>query len=179
METADDKRKSKRRRGWLIALLLILLLGGGAFAGWWFWNEAEQQRIEENQVDIPDVSGMPETDAQNALTTAGLRPILEYEHSDDVERDRAIGTEPAGGVTMQRYDAKSRSTSFAGTRRSTDPRLAAAGRFGSDRARYARGTRLTRRRRLVRQLGNDSARDRLVDTNPSSAQPCPTVPPWR
>ncbi|NWN87338.1 MAG: Stk1 family PASTA domain-containing Ser/Thr kinase [Micrococcaceae bacterium] len=104
METVDDSRKSKRRRGWLIALLLILLLGGGAFAGWWFWNEAEQQRIEENQVDIPDVSGMPETDAQNALTTAGLRPILEYEHSDDVERDRAIGTEPAGGVTMQRYD---------------------------------------------------------------------------
>src|SRR5699024_9681594 len=66
--------------------------------------EAEQQRIEENQVDIPDVSGMPETDAQNALTTAGLRPILEYEHSDDVERDRAIGTEPAVGATMQRYD---------------------------------------------------------------------------
>lgn len=96
--------RPKKRRGWLIALLLILLLGGGAFAGWWFWNEAEQRRIEENQVDVPDVSGMPETDAQNALTTAGLRPILEYEHSDDIERDHAIGTEPVSGTTMERYD---------------------------------------------------------------------------
>ena len=101
---AAEKRPKKRRRGWLIALLLILLLGGGAFAGWWFWNEAEQRRIEENQVDVPDVSGMPETDAQNALTTAGLRPILEYEHSDEIERDRAIGTEPVAGTTMERYD---------------------------------------------------------------------------
>ncbi|WP_022870044.1 Stk1 family PASTA domain-containing Ser/Thr kinase [Yaniella halotolerans] len=107
MDAVDDPkpdRKKKRRRGWLIALLLILLLGGGAFAGWWFWNEAEQQRIEENQVEVPDVSGMPETDAQNALTTAGLRPILEYAHNDDVERDRAIGTDPAAATTMQRYD---------------------------------------------------------------------------
>jgi serine/threonine-protein kinase len=96
--------RPKKRRGWLIALLLVLLLGGGAFAGWWFWNEAEQRRIEENQVDVPDVSGMPETDAQNALTTAGLRPILEYEHSDDTERDHAIGTEPVSGTTMERYD---------------------------------------------------------------------------
>jgi serine/threonine-protein kinase len=96
--------RPKKRRGWLIALLLLLLLGGGAFAGWWFWNEAEQRRIEENQVDVPDVSGMPETDAQNALTTAGLRPILEYEHSDDTERDHAIGTEPVAGTTMERYD---------------------------------------------------------------------------
>lgn len=107
MDAVNDPERSgkkKRRRGWLIALLLILLLGGGAFAGWWFWNEAEQQRIEENQVQVPDVSGMPETDAQNALTTAGLRPILEYEHNDDVDRDRAIGTDPASETTMQRYD---------------------------------------------------------------------------
>ncbi|MDN6149787.1 MAG: Stk1 family PASTA domain-containing Ser/Thr kinase, partial [Yaniella sp.] len=107
MDAVNDPErtgKKKRRRGWLIALLLILLLGGGAFAGWWFWNEAEQQRIEENQVQVPDVSGMPETDAQNALTTAGLRPILEYEHNDDVDRDRAIGTDPASETTMQRYD---------------------------------------------------------------------------
>lgn len=106
MDAVDSKSagKNKRRKGWLIALLLVLLLGGGAFAGWWFWNEAEQQRIEENQVQVPDVSGMPETDAQNALTTAGLRPILEYEHHDDVERDRAIGTDPGTDATIQRYD---------------------------------------------------------------------------
>lgn len=106
IDAVDEKAagKNKRRRGWLIALLLILLLGGGAFAGWWFWNEAEQRRIEENQIQVPDVSGMPETDAQNALTTAGLRPILEYEHNDDVDRDRAIGTDPANGTTLQRYD---------------------------------------------------------------------------
>ena len=104
LQEAANGKRPKKRRGWLIALLLILLLGGGAFAGWWFWNEAEQRRIEENQVDVPDVSGMPETEAQNALTTAGLRPILEYAHSDDMERDRAIGTEPVAGTTMERYD---------------------------------------------------------------------------
>src|SRR5699024_7779959 len=48
VDDAQPDPKKKRRRGWLIALLLILLLGGGAFAGWWFWNEAEQQRIEQN-----------------------------------------------------------------------------------------------------------------------------------
>src|SRR5699024_393247 len=95
--------KNRRRRGWLIALLLILLLGGGAFAGWWLWNEAEQRRIEENQVQVPDVSGLPETDAQNALTTAGLRPILEHEHNDDAERDRVIGSDPTADTTMQRH----------------------------------------------------------------------------
>ena len=104
MDAVNGQRPRKKRRGWLIALLVILLLGGGGAAGWYFWNEAEQRRIEENQVDVPDVSGMPETEAQNALTTAGLRPILEYQHSDDVERDRAIGTAPAAGTVMQRYD---------------------------------------------------------------------------
>jgi serine/threonine-protein kinase len=29
---------------------------------------------------------------------------LEYEHSDDTERDHAIGTEPVSGTTMERYD---------------------------------------------------------------------------
>lgn len=101
-ETVPPKRK--KGRGWLIALLILLLLGGGSYAGWWFWNEAEQRRIEENQVEVPDVSGMPEIEAQNTLTTAGLRPILEFEHSEDVERDRAIGTDPAAGTVMQRYD---------------------------------------------------------------------------
>ena len=62
------------------------------------------RRIEENQIDVPDVSDMAETEAQNALTTAGLRPILEYEHNDEIERDRAIGTEPVAGTTMERYD---------------------------------------------------------------------------
>ena len=130
----ETGRPKKRRRGWLIALLLILLLGGGAFAGWWFWNEAEQRRIEENQIDVPDVSGMPETEAQNALTTAGLRPILEYDHSDEIERDHAIGTEPSSGTTMERYDEIT-PKHLAGPRPGRDPRLAPR-RFEASRTRY-------------------------------------------
>jgi eukaryotic-like serine/threonine-protein kinase len=51
---------------------------------------------------VPDVARMTQIEAQNTLTSAELRPILEEVHDDEVPRDLAVGTEPEAGATVQK-----------------------------------------------------------------------------
>lgn len=43
---------------------------------------------------VPDFSNANYEDAKNILSTMGLIPIIEYEYSDDVDKDIVIRTEP-------------------------------------------------------------------------------------
>lgn len=96
-------RKKKKSTAWIWIVVLLLLSGAGV-AGWWFYQDWQQQQIEQSQVTVPDVAGMSQTDAQNALTTAGLRPVIENVHDDEIAADIAVGTDPAAGETLQEYD---------------------------------------------------------------------------
>lgn len=97
-----DQRERKSNKRIIIAIVMILLALGAVAGGWWVMNEINQRNIEANQVTVPEVVEMTQTDAQNELTRAGLRPIVQEVHDDEVPRGQAVGTDPEAGEIMQR-----------------------------------------------------------------------------
>ncbi|MBO1902019.1 Stk1 family PASTA domain-containing Ser/Thr kinase [Leucobacter weissii] len=84
-----------RRGGWLAAALVVLIaLAGGV--GWW-WGQGPG-----SQVTVPDVAG-EELDAAT-LTLEELSLTVETDKcsSLEVEKGRAVGTEPAAGSRVDR-----------------------------------------------------------------------------
>lgn len=49
------------------------------------------------EFSIPDIAGKAKDEAKEELTKAGLNVTMEYQSSDTVELDKAIGTDPAAG----------------------------------------------------------------------------------
>ncbi|MFC7401537.1 Stk1 family PASTA domain-containing Ser/Thr kinase [Citricoccus sp. GCM10030269] len=94
-------RRRRRHRVWIPILVVILALGAVA-GGWFLMDELSRRNLEANQVQVPEVANMSQIEAQNALTSAELRPILEEVHDDDVPREQAVGTEPSAGSTVQK-----------------------------------------------------------------------------
>lgn len=99
-----EQRERKSNKRIIIAIVMILLALGAVAGGWWVMNEINQRNIEANQVTVPEVTDMSQNEAQNELTAAGLRPLIEEAHHDEVESGNAIGTEPENGETVQRDD---------------------------------------------------------------------------
>jgi eukaryotic-like serine/threonine-protein kinase len=97
----DPRRGRKGHRVWIPVLVVILALAAVA-GGWFLMNEVNRRNIEANQVTVPSVANMTQIEAQNTLTSAELRPILEEVHDDEVPRERAVGTEPVVGATVQK-----------------------------------------------------------------------------
>ncbi|GAA1657754.1 putative serine/threonine-protein kinase [Citricoccus zhacaiensis] len=94
-------KKRKAHRVWVPILVVILALGAVA-GGWFLMEELNRRTVEANQVTVPSVAEMTQIEAQNALTSAELRPILEEVHDDEIQRDLAVGTEPASGTVVQK-----------------------------------------------------------------------------
>ncbi|GAA1126566.1 protein kinase domain-containing protein [Citricoccus alkalitolerans] len=94
-------KKRKAHRVWVPILVVILALAAVA-GGWFLMEELNRRNVEANQVTVPSVTEMTQIEAQNALTSAELRPILEEVHDDEVQRDLAVGTEPDSGTIVQK-----------------------------------------------------------------------------
>ncbi|VXB97129.1 Stk1 family PASTA domain-containing Ser/Thr kinase [Citricoccus sp. K5] len=95
------KKKRKAHRVWVPILVVILALAAVA-GGWFLMEELNRRNVEANQVTVPAVAEMTQIEAQNTLTSAELRPILEEVHDDEVQRDLAVGTEPDSGTVVQK-----------------------------------------------------------------------------
>jgi eukaryotic-like serine/threonine-protein kinase len=99
MQPEDDaeeaSRRRSRRRAWITTLLIamMLLLAAGAF-----FLVSFLQNAEPDPVAVPSVAGMEETDANNAITRANLRPIVEKQFSEDVAVGEVIDSDPEAGA---------------------------------------------------------------------------------
>lgn len=99
MQPEDDaeeaSRRRSRRRAWITTLLIamLLLLAAGAF-----FLVSFLQNAGPDPVPVPSIAGMEETDAANAITRAGLRPIVEEQFSEDVATGEVIDSDPAAGA---------------------------------------------------------------------------------
>lgn len=98
---ARPPKKRKSHRIWVPILVVILALAAVA-GGWFLMDELNRRNVQANQVKVPAVTNLTQIEAQNALTSADLRPLLEEVHDDEVQRDLAVGTEPAEGTTAQK-----------------------------------------------------------------------------
>ncbi|HEY4616396.1 MAG TPA: Stk1 family PASTA domain-containing Ser/Thr kinase, partial [Citricoccus sp.] len=93
--------RRRRRRVWIPVLVVVLALAAVA-GGWFLMDELNRRNLEANQVTVPEVAEMTQMEAQNTLTSAELRPILEEVYDDEIGRDLAVGTEPEAGATVQK-----------------------------------------------------------------------------
>ena len=102
----SEEEPGRRRRGAagkaVIGVLVVLLALGAVVGGWLLVQQLDQRRVEASQVTVPEVRGLTQMEAQNALTQADLRPILSEVFDDEVEKDRAVGTDPEEGSTVTR-----------------------------------------------------------------------------
>lgn len=88
-EIAPEDEKKSHAGKWIAALIVLLLVVAGA--AWWF---IAQQNREPEQVSVPSVVGMAESDAKNTLTEAGLTPQFSEEASTEVDEGLVISTDP-------------------------------------------------------------------------------------
>ncbi|KQB84634.1 Stk1 family PASTA domain-containing Ser/Thr kinase [Corynebacterium oculi] len=102
--------KKSRWPAWVAALLGLTVLGvGGAFAYDLLANRSSSEEntaspaIEQRDttVQVPDVAGMPLSDARDALEELGLVVDTNEEPSPEVERGSVIRSNPAAGSTLQ------------------------------------------------------------------------------
>jgi eukaryotic-like serine/threonine-protein kinase len=94
----EPERRAKRR-AWTVTLLiaLLLVLVGG---GYYLYNVLVQNAAPET-VPVPAVTGLEQNEATNALWEAGLRPRVEQEFSNDVEKDMVTRTDPGIGEQVE------------------------------------------------------------------------------
>lgn len=88
-EVAPEEEKKHHVGAWIAALLLLLLIV--AAAAWWF---IAQQNREPEQVSVPSVVGMAESDAKQTLTDAGLTPQFSEQASTEVDEGLVMSTDP-------------------------------------------------------------------------------------
>lgn len=60
-------------------------------------GKAESEANVESLVTIPDVVNIELTDGKSVLTNMGLLPVIEYEFSDSIEKDKIVRTNPSIG----------------------------------------------------------------------------------
>lgn len=96
--TPEQMRVSKRTRwGWVITSI-FLLLGVVAVGGWWWWGQYGPGAY----LDVPDLAGMTVEQAEAELAGLNVASYTTFEHSDTVEADLVIGTDPAAGQKSHR-----------------------------------------------------------------------------
>ncbi|UNK45976.1 Stk1 family PASTA domain-containing Ser/Thr kinase [Arthrobacter sulfonylureivorans] len=94
----EPERRAKRR-AWTVTLLiaLLLVLVGG---GYYLYNVLVQNAAPET-VAVPAVAGLDENAATNAIWEGDLRPRVELEYSNDVEKGMVTRTDPGVGEQVE------------------------------------------------------------------------------
>ncbi|WP_197060602.1 Stk1 family PASTA domain-containing Ser/Thr kinase [Arthrobacter sp. L77] len=99
-----DERRERRRRAsraawttvFFVAVLLVLA------AGYFVITSVNNQPVQEvAAVDVPDLVGMPEADARDAIVDAGLTPSTDEEFNASVDAGDVISSDPSAGASVE------------------------------------------------------------------------------
>ncbi|MGM0126220.1 eukaryotic-like serine/threonine-protein kinase [Enterococcus sp. AZ194] len=96
-EPTTDEPKKKKKRRWMIPIVIVLLLALGGAAYLWLMGGSEKD------IQIPDVSGMTETEAIAELESKNLKVSSKSEEmpDDKIEAGLVIKTDPAAGSEVK------------------------------------------------------------------------------
>ncbi|NDK32404.1 protein kinase domain-containing protein [Nesterenkonia haasae] len=99
-EYGQPRRRPNRTGLYILLVILALaLLAGTTFVLSQMFGDADG--VEGEMVTVPAVAGLPEEEAVEELSDAGLTPETVTEASSDVEPDIAIRTDPASGTEVE------------------------------------------------------------------------------
>jgi beta-lactam-binding protein with PASTA domain/predicted Ser/Thr protein kinase len=88
----DPATRSHTGRNVLITLLVLLLVGGLGFGAWYL--------IDGSKIDVPDVMGMEQAEAENTITKVGLTPVIKEDTSDESDKGKVTKQDPRGGTRL-------------------------------------------------------------------------------
>ncbi|GAA4051270.1 Stk1 family PASTA domain-containing Ser/Thr kinase [Arthrobacter methylotrophus] len=96
LERERTARQKSRRRAWtaVVIIFTLLVLAGGGF---WLYNTVNQKPAPPALVSVPQVAGMSEAMALQALYGANLSPESRRVPHDTVAKGTVISTDPAVG----------------------------------------------------------------------------------
>ncbi|PFG21120.1 Stk1 family PASTA domain-containing Ser/Thr kinase [Serinibacter salmoneus] len=91
-----EEVEEKRGRGWIwaLAIIAVLLIGGIIWAAFLRGDGRED-------VAVPEVVGLTQTEAESELTEVDLVPVIQTEASSEVQEGYVISTDPEAGVVVQ------------------------------------------------------------------------------
>ncbi|TLQ01026.1 PASTA domain-containing protein [Nesterenkonia salmonea] len=99
-EYGQPRRRPNRTGLYILLVILALaLLAGTTFVLSQMLGDSDG--VEAEMVEVPAVAGMPEDEAVQELTDAGLSPETVTETSSEVEADFAIRTDPDSGTEVE------------------------------------------------------------------------------
>lgn len=96
---AELEPEKKKKSPWPIILLVLLALLALGAALFWFLRPTSDPAPET--IAVPDVVGMQEAEARDALTAEGLTPQFTQAASDEVEEGAVISTDPPAGTEVE------------------------------------------------------------------------------
>ncbi|RAX44629.1 Stk1 family PASTA domain-containing Ser/Thr kinase [Arthrobacter sp. AQ5-06] len=98
-ERERTARQKSRRRTWIATLVIftLLVLAGG---GLWLFQMMNQPPPAPPKVKVPVVAALTESAALQELYGAKLSPKIQRSKHETVPKGTAIGTDPAGGMSL-------------------------------------------------------------------------------
>ncbi|MET3175415.1 UNVERIFIED_ORG: serine/threonine protein kinase/beta-lactam-binding protein with PASTA domain [Arthrobacter sp. UYCu721] len=98
-ERERTARQKSRRRTWIATLVIftLLVLAGG---GLWLFQMMNQPPPAPPKVKVPVVAALTESAALQELYGAKLSPKIQRYKHETVPKGTAIGTDPAGGTSL-------------------------------------------------------------------------------
>ncbi|WP_426989139.1 Stk1 family PASTA domain-containing Ser/Thr kinase [Pseudarthrobacter sp. Y6] len=98
-ERERTARQKSRRRTWIATLVIftLLVLAGG---GLWLFQMMNQPPPAPPKVEVPVVAALTESAALQELYGAKLSPKIQRYKHETVPKGTAIGTDPAGGTSL-------------------------------------------------------------------------------
>ena len=91
-----------RRRSFWPWLLGALLIAAVLVGGWFAWNAVQDQLSASEPVAVPDVEGLTEQLAVQAIQEAGLEELLRREPNADVKAGTVFEQDPQPGDRIER-----------------------------------------------------------------------------
>jgi len=90
----SDSTRRRRRTGRIVLALVLVLAAVAGGIGWWFGSG--------RYTVAPNVVGMAQSAAVEAIQDAGLDPVVEEVFSETVADDKVISADPEAGVEIER-----------------------------------------------------------------------------
>ncbi|MDQ0736677.1 PASTA domain-containing protein [Arthrobacter agilis] len=166
-----DRRRRSSRTAWITVFFVavLLVLAGGYVV---LNNVADDRASQEaaTTVSVPDLVGLTEADATDAIVDAGLVPSTDEEYNASVDEGDVIESDPAAGASVDRESRVNITVSLGPANVVLPDTLAGLTEASARDALEVLGLRGGR---ITEETSADVTDGRVITTNPQAGQSVP------